>query len=180
MRILTSILCALLAQSALSAELYRWKDKDGVTHYSDQPTPGAERMPMISAPPPGSVAAPAPPPRAATSGTAPFAYTSCEISSPLADQVFTNVDAISVSINLRPALQIDHRVNVQLNGSPVSGWPPGSTSYLLQNLFRGSYSLIATVTDAAGRTLCTSSSAISFHIRQPSMLTPGAKAAPRS
>ncbi|MET0293020.1 MAG: DUF4124 domain-containing protein [Steroidobacteraceae bacterium] len=179
MRILTSILCLAIAGQVLSAEMYRWKDKDGVVHYSDQPNPGAEKLPMTSAPPPGSVA-PSTQSIPSAAPLKPFEYTLCEINSPSNDQVFNAVNAVSVSVSLQPALQSDHRVTMQVNGRVAADWPPTSTSYLLQNLSRGSYSVMAIIVDGAGRTLCTSKSAISFHVRQPSMLTPGARTAPRS
>jgi hypothetical protein len=178
MRILTSILCLALGGEALSADMYRWKDKDGVTHYSDQPTPGAEKVPLTSAPPPGSVA-PAAPARAPSAPLTPFAYAGCEISSPSNDQVFNAVNTVSVSVGVQPALQSGHRVAVQVNGQPERGWPPGSSAYVLQNLSRGSYSVMATISDENGRTLCTSENAVTFHIRQPSLLMPGRRAAPR-
>ena len=178
MRIPTSFLCLLVSSSLFAAETYRWVDKDGVTHYSDQPTPGAQRIPLNTAPAPGSVAPPATAARPAEPAQ-PFSYAGCEISSPNQDEVFTAPGGVSASLNVLPGLQPGHSIAMQLNGSRVSGWPPGSTGYLLQNLFRGSYTLVALVTDAAGRTVCSSKPVI-FHVRQPSMLTPGARAAPRS
>jgi hypothetical protein len=48
---------------------------------------------------------------------------------------------------------------------------------MLQGLNRGTYTLQAVVLDAEGKTVCTSRPH-SFHIRQPSVLSPG-RAAPR-
>jgi len=178
MRIPTSFLCLLASVQLFAADTYRWVDKDGVVHYSDQPSPGAQRIPLNNAPLPGSVAPPAPV-RPNAEPPKPFSYAGCELTSPNPDQIFNVTDAVSASLNVLPPLQIDHRVSVQLNGSRVTDWPPGSTSYLLQNLSRGSYTVVVVVTDAAGRTMCTSQP-VTFHVRQPSMLTPGARNAPRS
>jgi hypothetical protein len=171
MRILTSILCLLLSGWVAAAETYRWVDKDGVVHYSDQPNPGAEKVPLNIAPAPGSVA-----PRAAApvqgQPAPPFVYAGCEFVSPNSDQVFFSVRSVSASLNVLPALQAGHRIVVNVNGVPLSSWPETSTGHLLQDLNRGSYTLQARVIDANGRTACTSK-ALSFHIRQPSLLSPG-------
>ena len=71
MRKLVSIaLAAFLVAPAVMAEgeVYRWKDANGVWHYSDQPQPGAELVKKLgtrssssnspSTPPPAPVAAP--------------------------------------------------------------------------------------------------------------------------
>lgn len=47
-------LLALLAAAGAQAEVYKWVDEDGVTHYSQQPPPGGDArviQPGISAPP---------------------------------------------------------------------------------------------------------------------------------
>jgi hypothetical protein len=171
MRILTSILCLLLSGWATAAETYRWVDKDGVVHYSDQPNPGAERIELNAAPAPGSVA-PGPQPRTSSTPLVPFTYTSCGIASPNADQVFLNVRTVSVSLNILPALQSGHRITVQMNGRPISDWPAASSGHLLRDVSRGSYTLQAGIQDANGRQICTSG-ALTFHVRQPSLLSPG-------
>jgi hypothetical protein len=171
MRILTSILCLLLSGWATAAETYRWVDKDGMVHYSDQPHPGAERVELLTAPPPGSVAPVAPQARP-TTPLAPFVYAGCEITSPNADQVFFSVPAVSVSLTVLPALQSGHRITMQVNGRALAEWPPSSSGFMLQNLNRGSYSLQARILDENGRAVCTSRT-LNFHIRQPSLLSPG-------
>lgn len=46
-RILLSSLMALITCSALASEIYSWKDKDGRTHYSDQP-PATSKIKTLS------------------------------------------------------------------------------------------------------------------------------------
>ena len=177
MRLPTSLVClALAAGPVAAAEIIRWVDKDGVVHYSDRPQDaaqaGAEKVQIQGAPKPGSVAPP--PTRAPTVAPEPVRYTGCEISSPSPDQVFQNVRSVSVSLNVQPGLQAEHRIVVRVNGAPVPGWPPTSSGYVLNDLPRGSYTVSAQVLDARGSTVCTSGT-ITFHIRQPSILTPGAR-----
>ncbi len=83
---------------------------------------------------------------------------------------------MSVSLNVLPSLQLDHTIVVRVNGARVAGWPPTSSGYVLSDLPRGSYTVVAQVLDAKGAPAC-SSSQLMFHIRQPSLLTPGAKGA---
>jgi hypothetical protein len=179
MRILTSILgLSLVAGPLAAAEIVRWVDKDGVVHFSDRPQDaaqsGAEKVQIVEAPRPGSVApAPGAP---VTTRAKPFTYAGCDISSPNPDQVFQNVRSVSISINVQPALQLDHTIAVRVNGARVPGWPPGSSGYLLSDLPRGTYTVSAQVLDARGTPVC-SSAPMMFHIRQPSMLTPGARTA---
>lgn len=68
MRKLVSIaLAALLVVPAALAEgeVYRWKDANGVWHYSDQPQPGAELVKKLSTRTSSSNSSPPPPPPAA-------------------------------------------------------------------------------------------------------------------
>ncbi len=41
LRILSSLMLALLATTSAYCEVYKWVDPDGTVHYSDQPAPGA-------------------------------------------------------------------------------------------------------------------------------------------
>ncbi len=41
LRILSSLMLALLATTSAYCEVYKWVDPDGTVHYSDQPPSGA-------------------------------------------------------------------------------------------------------------------------------------------
>jgi hypothetical protein len=165
--------CFLLAASmaASAADTWRWVDANGVVHFSDRPVPGAEKLALRSAPKPGSVVPPSLPQGPATSTYRPQNYLSCRVTSPLNDQVFNSVTAVSASIDLQPELQPGHRVVVNLNGRAVTNWPDGALSYMLTGLTRGSYTVAVQVRDESGQAFC-SSPAIAFHVRQPSLLLP--------
>jgi Domain of unknown function (DUF4124) len=164
---------AMLLWSSVSiAATYRWVDKDGVVHYSDRPAPGAQEVQLPKAPLPGTVV----PVATATGapGTADPAagrYSACTIGTPLDDQVFPNTNSVGASVQVSPGLRLGDRVEVQLDGVPVSDWPPTSTSYFLNNLFRGTHNLLAVIRDATGRALC-SGPLVKFHVTQPSVRTP--------
>lgn len=161
----------LIALSASAAELWRWKDADGVVHYSDRPVQGAERIDVLSTQkstgeftPENPKPTPPPP--------AEIRFTRCEVTSPINDQVFTNIRQVEVSIAVEPRLQGDYRLQVLLNGREDADWPAGALSRTLVDLYRGSYTLSVRVLDLYGRTACTGR-VINFHVRQPSILAPG-------
>lgn len=161
----------LIALSASAAELWRWKDADGVVHYSDRPVQGAERIEVLSKQkstgeftPEATRSTPPPP--------AEVKFTRCEVTSPANDQVFNNINTVNVSIAVEPGLQGRYRLQVLLNGREDADWPAGALSRTLLNLYRGSYTLGVRVLDPNGRAVCTGP-IINFHVRQPSILAPG-------
>ena len=178
MRPLASFLLLGITLTAGATEIWRWKDADGVVHISDRPVPGAELVQITggvsttSRPPQAAPAAP-PIPNTAARSPAParpvtVAYTSCAVSSPVDDTVFQSVDTVAVSLQIEPALQGGHRIQVLLNNAPVADWPENQPSYTLTGLYRGSYTLSARIVDAGGRSYC-NGAAVSFHVRQPTV-----------
>jgi Domain of unknown function (DUF4124) len=172
-RTLWIILGGLVAFAAPAAVIYKWVDADGVTHYSDQTVPGAEKIYTTSSP--SSVRA-APRPAGPASAQAPrqaagLNFTQFAITSPTKDQTFFGDETVSVSLLLMPPLSPDQFVTWQLNGKQITDHGPSAISFTLQGLDRGAYSLVATVTDQrSGESQSTES--INFFIRQPSSLSP--------
>jgi hypothetical protein len=178
MRKLAVILSMLTAVSALAAETWRWRDAEGVVHYSDRPVPGAERIdvnvsqrssPEASAPPPATSARPP--------AAQPAVKYRCDILRPANDEVFNSVNSVTATVALEPGLQDGQRLQVYLNGAVYPQWPAGVQTYTLQELYRGSYTFSARVLDASGNALCTGP-AINFHIRQPTLLSPARRPTP--
>ena len=162
----------LIALSASAAEMWRWKDADGVVHYSDRPVQGAERIDVLSRQKSTGEITPESPKAVATPPPAEVNFTRCVVTSPANDQVFNNVNTVDVSVTVEPGLQGDYRLQVLLNGREDADWPAGALSRTLSNLYRGSYTLSARVLDLNGRAVCTGPT-INFHVRQPSILAPG-------
>ncbi len=178
--ILAGLAVALVAQSQ---EIYRWVDKNGVVHYSDQPdSPNAELINVIE-------------PNAydGQDATSDYAsgdsgdsggsddqsqvspYTSLSIVSPTQDEVFFGADAIvSASVDLQGTLRPDHSVVFFLNGNRKQA-DGLSTDY--SGLARGSYFLRASIVDANGQPVITSQQT-TFHVRQPSVNSPQSPQAP--
>jgi len=167
---------------AHSQEIYRWVDKDGVVHYSDQPdSPNAELIDVIesnsyesadAAPAPGYDSGDADEP---DDEPAVSSYESLTIVSPAPDEVFFGADAVvSVAAELQGTLQSGHSVVFFLNGDrkPASGL---GTDY--SGLARGSYYLRASILNENGVPVITSQQT-TFHVRQPSINSPQSPQAP--
>src|SRR5687767_12080326 len=107
MRQVASFLLCGLALSASAAEIWRWKDANGVVHYADYPVPGAERI-SVSAPKPSgdgpatSAELPADSGVAVANPDRPVTYRSCIVLSPVNDQTFFGVQSIDVSLSVQP------------------------------------------------------------------------------
>ncbi len=174
MRRLASFLLLGVALAAGATEIWRWKDANGVVHYSDSPAPGAERVDVGQAARPGGApATPAPvysstPPQ---DSEATARYKRCVVTEPTNDQTFKAGDSINASLAIEPPLQPGHRIQAYLNSGAYLDWPETATSYTLNGLYRGSYTLSVRVLDGNDRTLC-AGSAINFHVQQPSVLSP--------
>lgn len=184
MRQVASFLLIVMALPAMATETWRWKDESGVVHYSDRPVPGAERIKVGPAAGSGSTAG-----TASTLGTqastpplaqpaAEFRYSSCVVLAPANDEVFNAVNSVNASLQISPGLRPGHRVQVVLDGKPYPEWPGGSLGYTLANIYRGSHTLGVQVLDADGRSLC-AGPAITFHVRQPSILSPARQPPPK-
>lgn len=178
------LLLAFALPAAAATEVWRWVDAQGVVHYSDQRVPGAERVTIGGTPSAASPSTPSPRPAAGSEPRpavqrAPVRYTRCAIALPEAEQVFMAPEPVVMSLDVRPRLQSGHAVRATLNGEPMKGWSPSSLGHTLSDLPRGSYTLAAQIVSADGRTVCTLAP-VTFHVRQPTLLSPGRQQAPRS
>ncbi len=171
MRQLASFLLVAIALPALAADAWRWKDDKGVVHYSDTPVPGAERIAMPDSVPgsnTGSTTQPVQPP---PPEPAAFKYSECIVRAPGNDQTFNAVNQVTASLSLSPALLPDHRIQVILDELVYPAWPARSLAFTLKDIYRGTHTLAVRVVDAEDKPVCTGP-AISFHVRQPSLLAP--------
>jgi uncharacterized protein DUF4124 len=162
-----SLLTALSVQAAV---IYRWVDSDGVVHYSDQESPGAERI-VTSAP---NTAASGPRAAAAPQGarkpsSSSLNYAEFTITSPTPEQTFFADDPIGVHLNLSPGLKSGHSIAWHVNGRQLDD-QVDAISFVMPRLDRGTYSVMATITDQQGESQ--SSNSVTFFVRQPSALAP--------
>jgi hypothetical protein len=174
MRQLASFLLVVFALPAVvgpatAAEAWRWKDDKGVVHLSDTPVPGAERVTLPSPPTVGTVTTAPPPPKPVA--PEPFKYAECVVLAPGNDQTFNAVTSVTASLRIAPPLQQDHRIQVVLDDQVYAAWPARMLTFKLDNINRGTHTLAVTVIDANRKSLC-AGPVVSFHVRQPSVLSP--------
>lgn len=163
------VLLGLLATAAASAEVWRWVDDDGVVHYSDTPREGAEQVDVSeSSRSTGaqiyrSTAPTSSNDDAATTEQPAFKYESLSISSPGAEETLWNIEGtLSVSLSLSPGLQTGHQVRVYFNGESRM---VNSTSFTIDEVYRGVHNLQAEVLDQTGRLMIRSTSN-RFYVQQ--------------
>lgn len=182
MRMLLLLAGLTLSLAAQPQEIYRWVDKDGVVHYSDQPgAPGAERVVIVN---PNTY-------EQTPSDLGPYAgvgdgeeeepeespYTSLAIVQPTPDQAFFGADAtVTVAVDLGGTLRSDHTLVFFVNGNRRVA--DAGLGLQLTGLERGTHFLRASVLDQNGNPLITSQQ-ITFHVRQPSINTPQSPQRPR-
>jgi hypothetical protein len=159
-----------------AADVFRWTDADGQTHYSDRPRPGAERI-TITVTPPAS---------GSPEGNTPAArgqepdderpapvdrYQSLTITNPAQEQVLWNIEGqVDVAAAVQPPLQPGHALQFTLDGRTEVA-EPGSTRARFQEVFRGEHSLQVEVVDAQGRPLVASPTT-RFFVRQTALPNP--------
>ncbi len=150
------VLLGLLAMPlGVADEAYVWTDEDGVVHYSDRPVPGAQRIELSE---PNTSQSPARRRAAAENAgdtppadTGPFKYETFEIASPGAEETLWNIEGVlNVRLALNPPLQPGHQVRVYFDGSPRT---LSSTSFTLDEVWRGVHNLQAEVLDETGNML---------------------------
>jgi hypothetical protein len=171
--LLLALAAAGLCSTASAAEVWKWVDAKGVTHYSDQPIPGAVKIEVRA----GNVsearsAAPLPNAADSDSKAEQGSYRTFQIVRPTNDQSIINTGGeVAVEIGIAPALQAAHILNLYLDGSLVTGFPRNATSYALTAVPRGTHTLTAVVVDASGNTI-QNAPPVMFTVRQESIAQP--------
>ena len=174
MRTALYVLLALAALPALAGQtVWKWVDDKGVTHFSDQPMPGATKMELNSAP---ARATPAPTATATstsdeTRSRGP-AYSRFVIASPQQDEAIINTGGkVTVQIAATPALASGHVVQLYLDGARVEDFSGNALSHEFGNMPRGTHTVKAEVTTQEGARL-QETPPVTFHVRQESIAKP--------
>ncbi|MGH8284315.1 MAG: DUF4124 domain-containing protein [Steroidobacteraceae bacterium] len=170
------MLCASAAAGATT--VYKWVDAQGVTHYSDQPYPGAVKLEVGSiqtysgrrTSTAASRSAPA-----ADANAPPYAV--CELYKPSSEEVFFNTQTVTAKLRVQPALRAGDQLFLALDGRRLPDQPSG-TEVTITPVFRGTHTLMLVVEDRRGTTVC-QSDPVTFHIRQPSAQAPNPANRPR-
>ena len=166
-----------ICASAWSATVYKWVDDNGVTHYSDQPNPKAQKLQISDAQTYGSQAATVTAPASAAVAPAPAAATPvCVIDTPGAGQVYLDTFSITGHVTLARMGGEGSQTTLRMDGQDISGLLGPDGGFALSQVDRGDHTLILQVTNARGEVICQSSA--SFSVRQPTGTVPGAPMAP--
>jgi hypothetical protein len=169
MRIASLLLLLTLSCVAAAQSVWKYVDDKGVTHYTDQFVPGAEKVELRSgsaatAQTSTGAATPAPPTRKARSG-----YRLFQITRPAnQDSVVNTGGALQVSMQLDPALLSGHSLSLYLDGKPVEGYPADALDYELKNVPRGEHTLVGVIIDENERRAAETDK-VTFTMRQKSI-----------
>src|SRR5579862_7756636 len=163
----------LLAAAAHAATIYKWVDENGVTHFSDQPNAGAQKVKVQDAqsytPPAAATPGAGVPAQAASTGGQREGL-SCSIESPTDDQVIFNTFTVSGTLHIVPVPNGNRQVVMLLDGKQLTGVASFS-SFSIDPVDRGTHTLAVEVLDSSGQVLCQSKN-VTFHVRQPSSQAP--------
>lgn len=171
MRFLLLAIGLLLALPA-AADIYKWTDADGHVVFSDQPHPGAEKLPEKEVPTFNMPAVPAVNPPAESKKPTPSAgYSTVKIMQPKNNVAFWDTAGeVTVETEIKPPLHTDlgHKLVLTMDGKPVAQ-SSGGTTFQLSNVDRGTHTLDLKVENADGKVL-TSSAPVTFTIHRASIL----------
>jgi Domain of unknown function (DUF4124) len=160
----------LLTSSRAAAEVYKWVDKDGVTHYSDRPAPGSTEVaipPAQTYQAPTAVAQPAVGaslPAAPATGTGNAPGVTCHLRSPQPDEVLVNVREILL------VFQGPENTSAQLllNNKRYTA-TSDTNSIKVQPAVRGTYEAKLRFVNARNEEVCKVPT-VTFYVRQPSII----------
>ena len=170
--LLLALAAAGLCSTASAAEVWKWVDAKGVTHYSDQPIPGAVKIEVRA----GNVsearsAQPLSNEQSSSSQEEAGSYRTFQIVRPTNDQSIINTGGqVDVEISIAPPLRRTHSLNLYLDGRQVTG-PRNGVSYALTAVPRGTHNLTAVIADASGNTI-QEAPPVTFNVRQESIAQP--------
>lgn len=175
MRTALLILALLAAPAFASQSVWKWVDDQGVTHYSDRPVQGAQRVEISvgsradsvqDTPSSTSSANRTPTPAQVTS------YREFEIWKPGDnDSVVNTGGVVDVRMRIDPVLQPGHSLYLYLDGRLVEDFPAGALEGSLKDVPRGLHSLLAVIHDRAGKRV-QETPVVRFNVRQESVAQP--------
>lgn len=170
-----SLVLTLTAPAILAGQtVWRWVDDKGVTHFSDQPVPGATKMELNSssrsdAEPTPAYTAPQPADKPRQQGPA---YSRFVVEQPQQDEAVINTGGkVRIGLAATPALQGDHTVSVYLDGARVADFPSTALGHELSDVPRGTHTLRAVIAGPDGQVI-QETPTVTFHVRQNSIAQP--------
>jgi hypothetical protein len=163
------ILMGLVVAPIAQAKIYQKIDKDGNASFSDIYMEGATE---INLPEPQVISGPPTAPAAEKQSDDVMdgleeVVPSISIDSPKHDEVFVNSEngEVPIDLGLTQKLQPGQLVQMLLNGKPI-GDPQAATKFKLQDLYRGTHTLLANIIDAENKVVA-SSQQVTIHMQRP-------------
>lgn len=158
----------------MAATVYKWVDAQGVTHFSDQPHPEAQQLDVQ---PKNLVSTPESASSTSTSGPAPATAPGaqgyrCDLIRPEQDEVFLNTSTISARVQVEPDLAPSDQIAIAIDGKRVQNQPTRGTEFVIPDVNRGTHTLVISVYDRSGTQQLCATTAVTFHVRQPSVQAP--------
>lgn len=181
MRQIVLPLLLIVSGNSLAATVYKWVDANGVTHYSDQPFPGAKKIEIEAA---QTYAAPsqekATVPQVATktkAGDGPL-YKACDVFRPSPEEALINVSSVTAKVRLDPGLRAGDRAFIALDGKVLADVEMAGNEFTISPIYRGTHTVSAVVQNLAGNIIC-QSEPITFYVREASKLSPQSPLRPK-
>ncbi|MBK5971055.1 MULTISPECIES: DUF4124 domain-containing protein [Thiorhodovibrio] len=145
--------CVVLSFPAwCGAQAYKGVDAEGRVIYSDQPLPDAEAIPLPRRSS-GENAGQETGEDAGQQGAMLGPYEQFAVVAPSAGETLESAEGkVQVSLMLSPPLETEHKLAVQVDGTPVDGLN-GRTQFQLQGLPPGSHQVQAQILDPTGAVL---------------------------
>lgn len=170
-KVLISAILVLAAPALAQQSVWKWRDANGVVHYSDQPVPGAERVQLRTQTyTPTPVTPAAEPSRGSNSPSTAAEYKTLEVWKPSNEETLTGTGGqVNVAIRVEPAPAPGHSLWLYLDGRRLDPPAPNATEYDLQGIDRGEHTLTAVIVDGKGQQL-RSSQRVTFYVQQPSVI----------
>jgi len=166
------LLCLAMA-AAHAADVYRSTGEYGEPVFSDEPTPGSEKVDV----PPLTIIPSVTPSQSRSpgqsqdesEGQSAGSYQSFAVVTPEDDQpIRDNAGNVHVGLRVSPPLKDGHRIRIYLDGVPW-GDTLRSTSVTLNNVDRGTHNLQAAIVAPDGAELARTDT-VTFHLRRVSNL----------
>lgn len=167
--LVVSLASSLASSLAVASEVYRYVDKNGVVHYTDQP-PNKTAKPVAL--PPLQVIGPTeqidlPPPSPSDVSAAPRLGVS--IASPSPEETFRGDDRqLPVTVRLDQQLPTGYGLLYLLDGRPQNVKATRQPRFVLQNVERGEHLVSVAVVNAAGREVARTAPVI-VHMKPPTV-----------
>ena len=125
----------LLCAAPSSAQMYKWVDDKGVTHYSESPPPGRKAQQVQTTPSPSPSATPKPAEPASTWGDKERAFRQRTIEREYAEEAKRKKDAERVALRKEACLEARYMIEALNSGVPVYKLnEKGEREYLADNL----------------------------------------------